>query len=196
MLNLNKLSLYDVYIMPPKSAVERSEHRDEIDDLLLEGKSPRFVSTWLKDTYNESISYVSIYNYRKNKLNVTEEAVKIYHQRREKEKKAEETSKNKKQKKVRKVVSDLEKLDFIIEDSYNININIERLEHDPEADQIQVEKLKLQKRKQGIDAINAKTNILKQEDTNVEINVGEVKVNLMERIKQKRRELNALNNNE
>ena len=42
--------------MPPKSAVERSKHRDEIDDLLLEGKSPRFVSAWLENTYNKQLS--------------------------------------------------------------------------------------------------------------------------------------------
>ena len=65
----------------------------------------------------------------------------------------------------------MEKLDFIIEDSYDTNIDIKRLENDPEADQIQVEKLKLQKRKQGIDAINAKTNILKNDDTNIEVNI-------------------------
>ena len=175
--------------MPRKSAVETSEHRDEIDDLLLEGKSPRFVSSWLKDTYNETISHTAIHNYRKKKLNVTEEAAKVYH----KKKKAEELSNSKKQKKVRKVVSDLERLDAIIEDSYNTSINIERLEHDPEVDQVKVEKLKLQKRKQGIEAINAKTNILKNDDTTIEVNVKDVTVNLLERVKQKRKELNDLN---
>lgn len=158
--------------MPPRSAVERSEHRNEIDDLLLEGKSPRFVSAWLKDSYNEHISHTAINNYRKKKLNVTEEAAKVYHERREKEKKADETTNKKKQKKVRKVVSDLEKLDFIIEDSYNTNIDIERLENDLDSDQVQVEKLKLQKRKQAIEAINVKNNILKHDDNNIEVNIN------------------------
>lgn len=158
--------------MPPRSAVERSEHRDEIDDLLLEGKSPRFVSAWLKDSYNEHISHTAINNYRKNKLNVTEEAAKVYHERRQKEKKADERTDKKKQRKVRKVVSDLEKLDVIIEDSYNIKIDIERLEKDLDSDQVQVEKLKLQQRKQAIEAINAKNNILKNDDTNIEVNIN------------------------
>lgn len=158
--------------MPPKSAVERSKHRDEIDDLLLEGKSPRFVSAWLKDSYNEHISHTAINNYRKNKLNVTEEAAKVYHERRQKEKKADEKTDKKKQRKVRKVVSDLEKLDVIIEDSYNIKIDIERLEKDLDSDQVQVEKLKLQQRKQAIEAINAKNNILKNDDTNIEVNIN------------------------
>ena len=65
----------------------------------------------------------------------------------------------------------------------------------PECDQVKVEKLKLQMRQQGISAVNAKTNILKQEDTNVEVNVNkDVTVNLMERVKKKRRELNELRN--
>lgn len=189
--------------MPPRSAVERSEHRDEIDDLLLEGNSPRFVSAYLKNEYNEHISHTAINNYRKNKLNVPKEAAIEYNKKKKEKdaakiKQAQSDAKStaKKNKKVQKVVSDLEKLDVIIEDSCNTTINIERLEHDPEVDQVQVEKLKLQKRKQGIEAINVKNNITKQDDTNVEINVGEVKVNLMERVKQKRRELNALSNNE
>ena len=52
--------------MPPRSAVERSEHRDEIDDLLLEGKSPRFVSAWLENTYNEKISVRTLNRYKRN----------------------------------------------------------------------------------------------------------------------------------
>lgn len=159
--------------MPPRSAVERSEHRDEIDDLLLEGLSPRFVSDYLKNEYDEHISHTAINNYRKNKLNVTEEAAKVYHERRQKEKKADEKTDKKKQRKIRKAVSDLERLDFIIQDSYNTDINIERLEHDPESDQVQVEKLKLQKRKQAIEAINTKSNILKNDDINLNIG-GEI----------------------
>ena len=57
--------------MPPRSAVEKSEHRDEIDDLLLQGKSPRFVSSFLKNEYDESISHTAINNYKKKHLNVT-----------------------------------------------------------------------------------------------------------------------------
>ena len=37
---------------------------------------------------------------------------------------------------------------------------------------MQVEKLKLQKRKQAIEAINAKHNILKNDDTNIEVNIN------------------------
>jgi len=181
--------------MPPRSAVERSEHRDKIDDLLLGGKSPRFVSTYLENEYDEHISHTAINNYRKNKLNISKEVAIEYNKKKEAIQKQEIKSKRKKNKAVKKSLSDLEKLDEIIEDSFNTQIDIDRLVGDPDCDQVKVEKLKLQMRQQGISAVNAKTNILKQEDTNVEVNVNkDVTVNLMERVKKKRRELNELRN--
>ena len=66
--------------MPPKTAVERSDNRDIIDDLLLEGKSPRFVSDYIKNEFNENISHTAINNYRKNKLNVKKEVAIQYHE--------------------------------------------------------------------------------------------------------------------
>lgn len=185
--------------MPPKSAVERSEHRDEIDDLLLRGNSPRFVSAYLKNEYNESISHTAINNYKKKHLDVTKEAVIDYTKKKSKEAKQVQSQKNsqeKKQKVVKKISSDLEKLDEIIEESFNTHVDLERLVDDPECNQVKVEGLKLKMRQQGISAVNAKNNILKQNDTNVEVNVNkDVTVNLLERVKEKRRELNDINNN-
>ena len=182
--------------MPPKSAVEKSEHRDLIDDLLLGGKSPRVVSTYLKNEFNEHISHTAINNYRKNKLNIPKEVAIEYTKKKEAEKKQEIKSKSKKNRAVKKGVSDLEKLDEFIEESFNTRIDIDRLVDDPNCDQVKVEGLKLKMRQQGISAVNAKTNILKQDDTNVEINIDEVKVNLIERVKQKRRDLNAISSND
>lgn len=181
--------------MPPKSAVEKSNHRNEIDDLLLNGYSPRFVSNYLKNEYNESISHTAINNYKKKHLNVTKEAVINYTKKKSQEAKqvqSQKDSHNKKQKAVKKISSDLEKLDEIIEDSFNTQIDLDRLVDDPDCDQVKVESLKLKMRQQGISAVNAKTNILKQEDVNVEVNVDEVKLNLLEKVKAKRRELNEL----
>lgn len=184
--------------MPPKSAVERSEHRDEIDDLLLDGRSPRFVSAYLKNEYNESISHTAINNYKKKHLDVTKEAIIDYTNKKSKEGKEVQSQKNrekKKEKVVKKISSDLEKLDEIIEDSFNTKIDLERLVGDPDCDQVKVEGLKLKMRQQGISAVNAKTNILKQEDPTVEVNVNkDVTVNLLNKVKEKRRELNDLNN--
>ena len=184
--------------MPPKSAVERSEHRDEIDDLLLDGRSPRFVSSYLKNEYNESISHTAINNYKKKHLDVTKEAIIDYTKKKSKEGREVQSQKDrekKKQKVVKKISSDLERLDDIIEESFNTQVDLERLVNDPECDQVKVEGLKLKMRQQGISAVNAKNNILKQDDTTVEINVKDVEVNLLERVKQKRRELNDLNRN-
>lgn len=175
--------------MPPKSAVEKSEHRDEIDDLLLGGKSPRFVSSFLKNEYNESISHTAINNYKKKHLNVAKEAVIDYTKKKSKEAKQVQSQKNsqkKKQKAVKKISSDLEKLDVIIDDALNTNIDIERLERDPEADQVKVEKLKLEKRKQGISAINAKTNILKQAEPSFEESIAAGFGELADAIKKSR----------
>ena len=183
--------------MPPRSAVERSEHRDEIDDLLLDGNSPRFVSSYLKNEYNESISHTAINNYKKKHLNIVKEAAIDYTRKKSKEAKLiqkDKNSKKKKDKAVKKVSSDLEKLDEIIEDSFKTQIDIDRLVDDPDCDQVKVEGLKLKMRQQGISAVNAKTNILKQDDTTVNVNINDVKVNLLEKVKEKRRELNDLSN--
>ena len=163
--------------MAPRSAVERSEHRSEIDDLLLDGQSPRTVSEYLKNKYDERISHTAINNYKKKHLNVEKEAAIIYNQK---------VSEKKKNKAVAKTVSDLEKLDQIIDDSLNTQINIERLENDPNVDQGRVEDLKLKKRKQAIDAINAKNNILKNDDTHIDVNFSEGFGELADAIKKSR----------
>lgn len=163
--------------MAPRSAVEKSEHRSEIDDLLLNGQSPRNVSEYLKTKYNESISHTAINNYKKKHLNVEKEAAIIYNQK---------VSEKKKNKAVKKAVSDLEKLDQIIDDSLNTQINIERLEKDPTIDQARVEDLKLKKRKQAIEAINVKNNILKNDDKQIDVNITEGFGELADAIKKSR----------
>lgn len=163
--------------MAPRSAVERSEHRNEIDDLLLNGQSPRTVSEYLKKEYGESISHTAINNYKKKHLNVEKEAAIIYNQK---------VSEKKKNKAVKKAVSDLEKLDQIIDDSLNTQINIERLEKDPTIDQARVEDLKLKKRKQAIEAINVKNNILKNDDKQIDVNITEGFGELADAIKKSR----------
>lgn len=163
--------------MAPRSAVERSEHRNEIDDLLLNGQSPRNVSEYLKKEYGESISHTAINNYKKKHLNVEKEAAIIYNQK---------VSEKKKNKAVKKAVSDLEKLDQIIDDSLNTQINIERLEKDHTIDQARVEDLKLKKRKQAIEAINVKNNILKNDDKQIDVNITEGFGELADAIKKSR----------
>lgn len=182
-----------------KNAVELSGHQEEIEDLLSdENNSARFISQYLLEEYGLKISHVTLSNHKKTRMNVIRDAAIDYSKKKSQKAKIindNKTCKTKHEEKVKKVSSDLEKLDEIIEDSFNTQIDIDRLVGDPECDQVKVEKLKLQKRQQGISAVNAKTNILKQEDANVEVNVNkDVTVNLMERVKKKRRELNELRN--
>lgn len=131
--------------MPPKSAVERSSYRSEIDDLLSEGKSPRFISNWLKNLKKnpESISHTAINTYRKKKFNVAKEATERYHERQSK-KKLEDA--------VEKQVSDLEYCDEIIQLAHKVDLKV-----DPENKVTELDIKKL-----GLQAIKTKADLFKQ----------------------------------
>lgn len=58
--------------MPPKPKVEVSPHYDEIIDLLLDGKSSREVSAYLKKEYGEVIGHNAISNYKRNHMKLEE----------------------------------------------------------------------------------------------------------------------------
>ncbi len=158
-----------------KNAVELSGHQEEIEDLLSdENNSTRFISEYLLEEYGLKISYVALANHKKTRMNVIRDAAIDYSKKKSEKAKIIAEGKRcrtKHEEKVKKVSSDLEKLDEIIEDSFNTQIDLERLVNDPNCDQVKVEGLKLKKRQQGISAVNAKTNILKQDDTNVEVNI-------------------------
>ena len=67
-----------------KSAVETSPFRKEIEEMLREGKSPDFISTYLK-TNGESISRSAIYRYKRDKFNIQSEAVQKYNEQKSKQ---------------------------------------------------------------------------------------------------------------
>ena len=60
-------------IMIKRSKVELSPHFNEIYTKLCEGVSARKISEWLKNEYNENISYVTISRYKNNNINLTEQ---------------------------------------------------------------------------------------------------------------------------
>ena len=62
--------------MGRKGKIESSPHYNEIVDLLLVGQTPRYVSDYLLNEYNEKISHVALSKFKKNKLNVKAEAKK------------------------------------------------------------------------------------------------------------------------
>lgn len=155
--------------MPPKSAVELSPHRNEIDDLLLQGNSGRFVSKYLLNEYNESISHTAINRYKKNFLNVEEQAkteyVKKKVQEKAVEKKLQENEHEEKvQVHVQSRVSDLESLDNIIQKANKYSNDLDSIE-----DPVKREELKIKIQSNSIRANQVKHNIMKDEDNNVEI---------------------------
>lgn len=76
-------------IMVRKNKIEASPHFNEIVNLLLSGFSGRYVSDYLDDHYDESISHVSLNKYKKNNLNV-KAGVRKKIMEREKQKKIKE----------------------------------------------------------------------------------------------------------
>lgn len=67
--------------MPPRGKVESSEHYAEIHELLLKGKSPRWISNYLKNEYDEIIGYSAIYNYQKKNINIEEQTIEEVNRR-------------------------------------------------------------------------------------------------------------------
>lgn len=128
--------------MPPRSAVETSPFRKEIEEYLLEGKSARFISEWLKEQ-GESISHTAINNYKKGSFNVHVEASKQY---------IEKESKKRKDKGIEKVVSDLEFCDNIINIANKVDLKV--------TDEKKITELDI--KKLGLQAIKTKQEIFKQ----------------------------------
>lgn len=131
--------------MALKSAVELSENRLEIDNLLKEGKSPRFISNWLKNLEDnpESISHTAINKYKKKKFNIEKEAVLKYNETKSKELLDEASD---------KVVSDLEYCDNIIELANKIDLKVD---HKNRITELDIKKL-------GLQAIKTKQDVFKQ----------------------------------
>lgn len=131
--------------MALKSAVEQSPNRLEIDKLLKEGKSPRFISDWLKKLKEnpESISHTAINNYKKKKFNFKKEAKLKYNEKKSKELLNEA---------VNETVSDLEFCDNIIALANKIDLKVDPKNKITELD---IKKL-------GLQAIKTKQDVFKQ----------------------------------
>ncbi|MBF4469469.1 MAG: hypothetical protein ISP01_08715, partial [Methanobrevibacter arboriphilus] len=111
--------------MPPKPLVERSDHYDEIMDMIKEGLSSRTISNYLKDEYNEIISHTAINNYiqsLKNKIGSE------YHKRKKtnvpKIVQNERDKKDKSNEVINKGVNDIDSLDRIISLAENLNLDV------------------------------------------------------------------------
>lgn len=172
--------------MARKSKVETSPHYNEIVDLLVAGYSPRYVSDYLLNEYNEKISYVTLNKYRKDNLNV-KAAVrqKIIE---EEKKKTKENIKKTSEKAIGKEAEkqikanesfeiaadyrfkDIQKLDKIISDSEDVHIDLDNITVDADKrDPYKEIDLKLKLKRLGLDALKAKYDMIDEDELDVNI---------------------------
>ena len=108
--------------MPPKSKVEKSPHFNEILDMIEKSISPRHISDYLKNEYNESISHTAINNFVKKIRSKTASEYQRQQKAKEKKKKVkfdevvdkEVANKETIDEVIKKGVSDINALDNII----------------------------------------------------------------------------------
>lgn len=81
--------------MPPKTKVETSPHFEEIVNLLLQGKSGRKISAYLKNEYNEDIGFNAINNYRKKHIKLEDIVIQEVDNRLQEKEKAKNQEKEK-----------------------------------------------------------------------------------------------------
>ena len=194
-----------------KNKVEKSPHYEEIVTKLSRGESARSVSKWLENEYNEKISHAALARYNKNYISI-EEKVEAELNRRAEEKKKKLQKEEKKLQKEKKIIQEADKREAVETTVNNVAETIannmegvakvaaqfpERFEqacHDalnPDSNVNSKDVAKL-----SLDANKLYNEYFKQDDTNVEVNVNkDVTVNLIERVKKKRRELNELRSN-
>ena len=198
--------------MVKKSKVEKSPHFEEIVARLSEGESARSVSKWLKNEYNEDISHAALARYNKNFISMEDKVEAELNRRAEEKKKKlqEEKEKAQKEQKIQQKADEFESaeknvnavaetiadnMSKVAEVAANFVDDYEQTKIDAENPEIpkvtskDVARLSLQ-------ANRLYADYFKQDATNFEINVGDVTVNLLDRVKKKRRELNDIRSNE
>lgn len=166
--------------MGRKSKIETSPHYNEIVDMLVAGYSGRHVSEHLSNQYNEKISYVALNNFKKKKLNV-KAAVREKIIEEEKKKSQEKAIGEKAKQEIQAQDSfeiatdyrfkDIKKLDKLIQDSENVNIDLDNIHVDSEKyDPYREIDLKLKLKRLGLDALKAKYEMLDEDELDVNIN--------------------------
>jgi len=129
-------------------AVETSPYRKEIEEMIAEGKPDSVIVRWLKEQ-GTPITRQTISSYRKNSFNIPEEATREYQAKQ---------SIIRKDKAVKKQVSDLDYCDNIIKLADKVKLKVD---HNNKITELDIKKL-------GLQAIKTKQNIFKQggEDDN------------------------------
>ena len=194
--------------MVRKSKVEKSPHFEEIVTRLSEGQSARSVSKWLENEYGEYISNAALSRYVRNTISMEDKVEAELNRRAEEKRKKlqEEKEKLQKEKKVQQEADKIEaaeekvntvaetiadNMSKVAEVAANFIDDYERAKseaEDPEITKVtykDVANLSLQANK-------FYAEYFKQDAPNIE--VKDVKINLLEKVKEKRRELNDLSN--
>lgn len=164
--------------MVRKSKVETSPHYNEIVDLLVAGYSPRYVSDYLSNEYDEKISHNSLNRYRKNNLNVKaavkqkiiekeKQKIKSVNKQADKEIKAQESFEIAADYRFK----DIQKLDDLIANAKDVEVNLDNIQilDENKYDPYREQSLKIQYKKLALDAMKLKYELIDEDELNVNV---------------------------
>lgn len=176
--------------MARKSKVETSPHYNEIVDLLVAGYSPRYVSDYLENEYNEKISYVTLHKYKKENLNVKAAVRKKILEKEKEEAQSKEADRQVQAKESFEIAADyryrdIKKLDDLIGQAESINIDLDIYPGDEKYDPYKEQNLRIKMKKLGLEAIKLKYELIDEDDLEVNINDNRV-IGLAESIEKSR----------
>ena len=189
-----------VMTLAKKSKVEKSPHFDEIVTRLSKGESARSVSKWLKNQYDEDISHAALARYNKNHIAMEDRVEAELNRRAEEKKKLQEEKKV--QEEADKIETATETVNIVAE---TIATNMEGVAkvaaqfpdkfqqacydaEDPDSNVTSKDVARL-----ALDANKLYNDYFKNDETTVNVDIKpDITVNLLARMKEKRRELNEL----
>ena len=195
-----------------KSKVEKSSHFDEIVTRLSKGESARSVSKWLKNQYDEDISHAALARYNKNHIAMEDRVEAELNRRAEEKKKLQEEKKKAQEKEAQQEKKVQEEADKIETATETVNIVAETIAtnmegvakvaaqfpdkfqqacydaEDPDSNVTSKDVARL-----ALDANKLYNDYFKNDETTVNVDIKpDITVNLLARMKEKRRELNEL----
>ena len=195
-----------------KSKVEKSPHFDEIVTRLSKGESARSVSKWLKNQYDEDISHAALARYNKNHIAMEDRVEAELNRRAEEKKKLQEEKKKAQEKEAQQEKKVHEEADKIETATETVNIVAETIAtnmegvakvaaqfpdkfqqacydaEDPDSNVTSKDVARL-----ALDANKLYNDYFKNDETTVNVDIKpDITVNLLARMKEKRRELNEL----
>ena len=189
-----------VITLVKKSKVEKSPHFDEIVARLSKGESARSVSKWLKNQYGEDISHAALARYNKNHIAMEDRVEAELNRRAEEKKKLQE--KKLQEEKEDEIETATETVNIVAE---TIATNMEGVAkvaaqfpdkfeqacedvEDPDSNVTSKDVARL-----ALDANKLYNDYFKNDETTVNVDIKpDITVNLLDKMKEKRRELNEL----